>query len=283
MNSTSVTGLDSCSANYLFYLTAYEDGLCPIDDAARWTTGPFVLPSRQIIYNSFRVRVLNFNSTVYWKQLDSCSLKSTQFNVYYRSEQSQNWSKSHCIVKTDMDNVFSCEFLTCTEMKGFGYEVQIRVRGVPPQNTENVRVFYPSLENTPDQIPHITITALTSTSVRVAWKLAPSFCSRFPYCLTFLYHSDSAENKSKDTTTDDQKRSSIILRNLLPYTKYYFYAVTFHYGLSCHYQPDVSHSATGPFTERTLEGVPSRSPVLVCSLCDVVLHARRRDGTVRWQ
>ena len=47
MNSTSVTGLNSCSANHLFYLTAYEDELCSIDDAARWTTGPFILPSRQ--------------------------------------------------------------------------------------------------------------------------------------------------------------------------------------------------------------------------------------------
>ena len=40
----------------------------------------------------------------------------------------------------------------------------------------------------PDQIKNVKIVALTSTTVQVTWKLPTSFCSKFPYCLTFDYH-----------------------------------------------------------------------------------------------
>ena len=56
-----------------------------------------------------------------------------------------------------------------------------------------------SFSDIPDQIRHATINAVSSTSVRVSWKLEPSFCSKFDYCLEFYYHADS-ENKVFDIT-----------------------------------------------------------------------------------
>ena len=92
------------------------------------------------------VRVLNFNSTVHWRQPQSCSLEPTQFRVFYRSED-QKWTRSRCSIGKDATrNLFSCEFLTCAVAKEQVYYVQVRVRGSSGRS-ENIILFHPSLES----------------------------------------------------------------------------------------------------------------------------------------
>ena len=85
---------------------------------------------------------------MHWKQPDFCSLTSTQFNVYYRlSDVSQKWTKSYCIIQYNkINNVFSCQLLTCTETKDNGYDVEITVNGSKRQS-ENILHFQPLLES----------------------------------------------------------------------------------------------------------------------------------------
>ena len=100
-----------------------------------------------IIVHHINIRVLNFDSIIYWRPQESCSMKSTQFSVYYRSpDQSRNWTRSYCIIKTDKNNGFSCEFLTCAVTKDQGYEVQVKVNGSNGR-LENIRYFQPLLES----------------------------------------------------------------------------------------------------------------------------------------
>ncbi|XP_028399740.1 uncharacterized protein LOC114523101 [Dendronephthya gigantea] len=288
MNSTFLSGLDSC-AIYFFYLAVHKEHLCFSTIAILWTTGPFILrplaSQNPVVYNtSNALRVLNFNTTVHWRQPQTCSLESSQFSVFYRLDGSQpNWTRSTCTIKKDINNLFSCEFLTCAIAKDQSYNVQVRVRGSSGR-PENIIYFQPSLENIPNKISDIDVAALSSTSLRVTWKLEPHFCRKFSYCLFFLYHGDSnPKNKSIEVSYPEQSPQSIVVRNLLPYSKQYFFAVTFRPRLGCRYEADLSHGPTGPFTGRTLEDVPSSPPILICSLCDVIVRGRTRAGAVRWK
>ena len=97
--------------------------------------------------SSLGVRVFNFNSTIFWRQADFCSLTPTQFSVYYKlSELSGNWTRFYCKIKKESSKDFSCEFLTCAVIQDRGYDVQIRINGADGQ-LENSLHFVPSLES----------------------------------------------------------------------------------------------------------------------------------------
>ena len=55
--------------------------------------------------------------------------------------------------------------------------------------------MYRHITDAVDRVHDVTVTAMSSSSMRVAWRLPPPSCSKFKYCLTFLYHERDSSNK----------------------------------------------------------------------------------------
>ncbi|XP_046859394.1 uncharacterized protein LOC124452814 isoform X2 [Xenia sp. Carnegie-2017] len=258
--STIVKGLE-VDTNYTLFLVAYQEYMCSRQPFLLWTSEPFYLPSvRMIIYDSSAIDFSNFVATISWRTATlSWQVSPSEYSVHYKygDVANSNWSRSDSVIQQDISrNIFTCKFLNCSTVELRPYLVQIRFQG-KGNRSDNVLHFNPHLKNAVDRVHDVTVTAMSSSSMRVAWRLPPPSCSKFKYCLTFLYHERDSSNKTIDVKDVEMSNEFIVVRDLLSYKRYWFYAVTYTVryspNMGCLHHSNYSRHATGPFVNVTFE------------------------------